>query len=202
MINIDDKNSQLRSYGMLAEQLTDAVDALEESTAPGESCFAEVLLQSSNGQEDQTPQSPASTMIPYVSQSVVLDLQPESARLSPASAQRLVRLLWDAIRRGQNSLEIKLRPNHLGDLKIRITLQGNQVHLDALAAEPRVVELLLSNQQELRQGLSRWGLVLGRFHAHCVELDQAKVLPTALTEGTCNLLSAAEPRRSFIKVVA
>ena len=179
-------------------QPSDFAGGLDDAAEPG---FFEQLLHSPVGKEKQND-SPQNSELPLRAQEPILAILPEEMKLSRSASQTLVRVLWDAVRRKQQEVELKLRPSTHGKLVLRIQVQGNQVHLQALAEDPRILSLLLASKGELASGLARWGLVLGRFEAHSPNPIETDLSAGSSTVNHLSLEAAAELRRSFIKVVA
>lgn len=117
--------------------------------------------------------------------------------------RRLAQVLWQATTRSDNSVTLQLCPETLGRLEMRIQVQGNTVNLDALVEDPEVARVLLVDQQELAEGLARWGLRLGRFTARCRGPDENEVLPTGAQalEQREDVAPVARQRRCYFEVV-
>jgi len=155
------------------------------------------------GEESQTP-AQSSLVTPLQPALPVLELSPEARGIDSSAVRTLSRIVWDAVHRSARTVELRLLPEGMGSLTIDLQLRGDVVHLRAEATDPRVVRLLLSSQQDLAQGLARWGLTLGSFKARCpaeLQLDAPSVTAGAAGDNDDSPLPVAEHRRSMIEVV-
>jgi len=184
-----------------ATEIAPAMDFASTRDPVPEQAFSAILLQSSS---KQAPQEDAqgSEMIQLSSRGAVLELALDHPRLSTAEARSLVRFLWDAVRRAQSRVELTLKPSGLGQLAIQIQVEGQRVHLEIKASDPRVVSMLLESRTELSRNLSRWGLVLGRLEAHCLGAEAVAGCAEMATIDPTTHASSPKRRRSFIEVVA
>jgi hypothetical protein len=144
----------------------------------------------------------------------VLELGSSEGRLDPQAARQLVRYLWDAHRRGQRALELRLRPEGLGRLALRLEVRGCNVYLAAVAEKPEVVRLLIVGQRELAAALARWGLVLRSLEAHSegsrprssessrTSADDGRTVGDETGRASDAPHLPAAERRSFFEVVA
>jgi|GEM_PF-2622932 len=69
------------------------------------------------------------------------------------------------VRRLENGSQIRLRlvPDHLGEVTLKLSLEGTTLTATALAQSPDVRDLLLANQQSLARSLAGHGITLGGF---------------------------------------
>lgn len=64
---------------------------------------------------------------------------------------------------GTSEVRMRLQPEHLGDVSLKITVNGNTINASIVAQNADVRDTLLSNQQQLARTLSEAGLSLGNF---------------------------------------
>jgi len=62
-----------------------------------------------------------------------------------------------------SELQLRLQPEHLGNVSLKLTVTGNTITANVIAQNPDVREALLSNQQQLVRSLAEAGLSLGKF---------------------------------------
>jgi len=62
-----------------------------------------------------------------------------------------------------SELRMRLQPEHLGYVALKLTVTGNTITANVIAQNAHVRELLLSNQQQLARSLADAGLSLGNF---------------------------------------
>jgi flagellar hook-length control protein FliK len=62
-----------------------------------------------------------------------------------------------------SELRLRLQPEHLGDVALKLTVNGNTVSANIVAQNAHVRDVLLANQQQLARSLSDAGLSLGNF---------------------------------------
>lgn len=58
---------------------------------------------------------------------------------------------------------MRLQPEHLGDVALKLTVTGNTITANVIAQNAHVRDLLLNNQQQLARSLADAGLSLGNF---------------------------------------
>ena len=169
-----------------------------------DSAFAALLRQSSSASSEDKEQRDHEVLpVPQVQQLPVLEVHPNEPQLSGQSSRRLAGIIRDSIHDGVKGVELRLMPEELGKLILRITLQGDTVHLQAETEDPQVVNLLLSSQQQLADNLERWGLMLGSFVARSTRNPGEEEKRAAnIVAQVQNQTAAADLRRSFIEVVA
>lgn len=95
----------------------------------------------------------------------VLDLSGSETRLEPAAAKRLARTLWQAAVKNAADVTLVVKPGDMGELRLRISMRGDQIFVHGLADDERVAKMLNASAKELEDALSRWGLRLGGFTA-------------------------------------
>jgi flagellar hook-length control protein FliK len=64
---------------------------------------------------------------------------------------------------GTSEVRMRLQPEHLGDVSLKITVNGNTINANIVAQNADVRDTLLANQQQLARTLSEAGLSLGSF---------------------------------------
>lgn len=64
---------------------------------------------------------------------------------------------------GTSQVRLHLQPEHLGDVTLRLTVQGNSVSANVVAQNADVRQVLMANQQQLARTLADAGLTLGGF---------------------------------------
>ncbi len=62
-----------------------------------------------------------------------------------------------------SQIQLRLQPEHLGDVSLKITVTGNTINANLVAQNGAVRDVLLSNQQHLARSLAEAGLSLGKF---------------------------------------
>lgn len=62
-----------------------------------------------------------------------------------------------------SELRMRLQPEHLGDVSLKLTVTGNTVAASVIAQNADVRDMLLGNQQQLARTLAQAGLTLGKF---------------------------------------
>lgn len=62
-----------------------------------------------------------------------------------------------------SEVRMRLQPDHLGDVSLKLTVTGNTISANIIAQNANVRDLLMQNQQQLARTLSEAGLSLGQF---------------------------------------
>jgi flagellar hook-length control protein FliK len=62
-----------------------------------------------------------------------------------------------------SEVRLRLQPEHLGDVSLKLTVNGNTIDASVVAQNAGVRDVLLSNQHQLAHALSESGLSLGQF---------------------------------------
>lgn len=62
-----------------------------------------------------------------------------------------------------SELRMRLQPEHLGDVSLKLTVTGNTISANIVAQNADVRDMLLGNQQQLARTLAEAGLSLGKF---------------------------------------
>jgi flagellar hook-length control protein FliK len=62
-----------------------------------------------------------------------------------------------------SEVRMRLQPENLGDVSLKLTVNGNTISANIVAQNAHVRDMLLSNQQQLARSLSEAGLSLGNF---------------------------------------
>ncbi len=62
-----------------------------------------------------------------------------------------------------SEVRMRLQPEHLGDVSLKLTVTGNTISANIVAQNANVRDMLLSNQQQLARTLADAGLSLGAF---------------------------------------
>ena len=62
-----------------------------------------------------------------------------------------------------SEVRMRLQPDHLGDVSLKLTWTGNTISANIIAQNANVRDLLMQNQQQLARTLSEAGLSLGQF---------------------------------------
>jgi hypothetical protein len=71
-----------------------------------------------------------------------------------------------SITEGKNNIKLRLKPPHLGTVKLEMEMKGNVLKLDVTTESQVTKELLLSHIQELQKGLHEQGIRLERMDVH------------------------------------
>jgi hypothetical protein len=137
-------------------------------------------------------------IVPTASSVPTLELRPGGV-LDDRAARLLVRVVWDAVRRGQSAVELRLRPEHLGGVQLHVRVEGDRVYVRICAESAEVARQILAARQELADGLARWRLTLAELDARDLS---ARDLRSTSTVRPRDNNTAAPARRSFIEVVA
>lgn len=62
-----------------------------------------------------------------------------------------------------SEMRMRLQPEHLGDVSLKLTVTGNTISANIVAQNADVRDMLMNNQQQLARALSDAGLSLGNF---------------------------------------
>jgi flagellar hook-length control protein FliK len=62
-----------------------------------------------------------------------------------------------------SEVRMRLQPEHLGDVSLKLTVSGNTISANIVAQNADVRDMLVSNQQQLARSLAQAGLSLGAF---------------------------------------
>ncbi len=98
----------------------------------------------------------------------------QNAPVAPAAAAHAVvdpQALIDQLVKGismrssgsTSELRMRLQPEHLGDVALKLTVTGNTISANLVAQNANVRDVLLANQQQLARTLAQAGLSLGSF---------------------------------------
>ena len=121
----------------------DAVNA-----APSGANFAAQIATAST--TNQTPAAPAAAAPPPIDpQSVIEQLVKSIAVVQSAP--------------GTSQVRLRLQPEHLGDVTLRLTVTGNSVSANVVAQNADVRQMLMASQPQLARTLADAGLMLGGF---------------------------------------
>lgn len=104
-----------------------------------------------------TPVSPAHSAFASGSSGAYTTIDPQ------AVIEQLVKGI--VLRNSGNTSEVRMRlqPEHLGDVSLKLTVSGNTITATIVAQNAHVRDMLLQNQQQLARSLSEAGLSLGNF---------------------------------------
>ena len=78
------------------------------------------------------------------------------------NSERLVQAMRVMVKDGVSEATVRLRPDHLGEVRIEVRVEGKSVTATVNAESPAVREWLRLNEDTLRSGLSQQGLTLDR----------------------------------------
>ena len=137
-----------------------------ESTDSQERSFGEPSQDRSNS---ENPHQPKPTLIETAVPIAKATLNTKIESLDrPTPAHELVRALADRIEtalatRPQERITIEFRPLDLGDIKVVLTQQNDQVEAQIITDNDRVRQAVHAVQAELRQSLEQRGVQLGAF---------------------------------------
>ena len=132
------------------------------------------------GQSQGLPQAPqaqnqssVSQTMPFAAQAAAAPAANLAASQTPATThaavdpnaviEQLVKSLSMRTFGGSSELQLRLQPEHLGNVSLKLTVTGNTISANVVAQNPDVREALLSNQQQLVRSLAEAGLSLGKF---------------------------------------
>jgi len=73
-----------------------------------------------------------------------------------------VRSVLLSVRDGSSELRVRLKPEHLGELHLKVVFKDNVLHLDVSTQSTVVKSVIESNLGQLRQSLDNSGLDTGR----------------------------------------
>ena len=89
------------------------------------------------------------------------DVQQAAEAGPPVPAVAVSQELSQAITHGARRVQMRIVPEGLGELDIKVQMTGQQVHLTIRGDAPELAQLLTHKVQELRQDLQQQGLSLG-----------------------------------------
>ena len=138
------KESQDRGFGSSGSSLTSATQT--QSSMPAPSGFSAQLAST-----PATPVHSSSSAVPYTA------IDPQSV------IEQVVKGIVIRNAGGTSEVRMHLQPEHLGDVSLKITVNGNTINANIIAQNADVRDALLSNQQQLARTLSEAGLSLGNF---------------------------------------
>ncbi len=81
-------------------------------------------------------------------------------------AGQVSRQISRSIMEGKDHIRLRLKPPHLGTVRLEMVMKGNVLKLDVAAENQVTRELLLSHIQELKQSLVEQGIKLERMDVH------------------------------------
>lgn len=87
---------------------------------------------------------------------------PEAPAESKALTSQVVRGLALALRQGTGRVTLRLNPEHLGQVVVRVTVDRGQVTASLKASDPAARQLLSSSTDDLRAALEARGLSVER----------------------------------------
>jgi flagellar hook-length control protein FliK len=96
-----------------------------------------------------------------VSHEAAPQLQQTAQTEPPVSAVAVSQELSQAITHGAKRVQMRIVPEGLGELDIKVQMTGQQVHLTIRGDAPELAQLLTHKVEELRQDLQQQGLSLG-----------------------------------------
>jgi|GEM_PF-5306130 flagellar hook-length control protein FliK len=180
-----------------------------ESNAKNASAqFANLLALATGEEDDKDSQAGTVLAAPELAtaERAVLDLGGSETRLEPAAAKRLARTIWQAAVKNKADVTLLVKPGDMGQLKLRISMRGDQIFVHGMADEGKVAEMLNASKQELEDALSRWGLRLGGFTAEQRATDVEGISSTQSaavhrTEAEELDLESRFPSRSYVEVI-
>jgi flagellar hook-length control protein FliK len=85
-----------------------------------------------------------------------------NAQLTQSVIDQTVRSVLLSVRDGSSELRVRLKPEHLGELHLRVVVKDNVLHLDVSTQSTVVKSVLESNLGQLRQSLDNSGLDTGK----------------------------------------
>jgi flagellar hook-length control protein FliK len=139
------KQSQDRGFASSGSLTTAA--AQTQSNVPAASAFSAQV----GSAPVTTVHSPAGSTTPYT------PIDPQSV------IEQVVKGIVIRTSGGTSEVRMRLQPENLGDVSLKITVNGNTINANIVAQNADVRDTLLSNQQQLARTLSEAGLSLGNF---------------------------------------
>jgi len=156
-----------------------------QSTAQGKTVSAEEFAQLLNREglrmEDKAQQlHPAATRSPVdaaLSQAAVRQSAQTARTAAPAAAEapqvsQIARDISAQLLRGNTEMRIALKPEHLGEMRVRIVLEADNVTMSMRVESAPVKAMLEANAGQLREALLQHGIRVGGFdvdvHEHNV----------------------------------
>ncbi|MBI2252350.1 MAG: flagellar hook-length control protein FliK, partial [Armatimonadetes bacterium] len=94
---------------------------------------------------------------------------PESVKKEEVLEQMLEKITLSNLE-GKNEINIKLNPEYLGGVKLKIQTQGKQVKAEFETTSRLTKKIIQENLEELRQGLKEQGLILEDLEIKIVEV--------------------------------
>ena len=84
------------------------------------------------------------------------------SQLAQSVVNQTVKSVLLSVRGGSSELRVRLKPQHLGELHLRVAFRDNVLHLDVSTQSTVVKSVIESNLGQLRQSLDNSGLDTGR----------------------------------------
>jgi flagellar hook-length control protein FliK len=140
------KESQDRSFG--SSGLSSTPSTQTQSSAPPVTAFS--------AQVASAPASPVHSSCPAAA-------TPYTAIDPQSVIEQVVKGIVIRGSGGTSEVRMRLQPEHLGDVSLKLTVSGNTITANIVAQNADVRDMLLSNQQQLARTLSEAGLSLGNF---------------------------------------
>ncbi|MBI4584285.1 MAG: flagellar hook-length control protein FliK [Planctomycetes bacterium] len=122
--------------------------------------------------ESPAPPRPASSGAPAPAKAPADEVTLDPGRDS--FEQQVSQLILSRIRQGESQMRILLRPPHLGQLHVHLTLRGSALDLAFKVESKPVRELLQSRHQELQRALSAGGVEMEKFHVQLIGSDDSR----------------------------
>lgn len=113
-----------------------------------------------------TPTASASSGMGPISTNNTVQTTAASARTPEAPVQQIADRVQVTLDQGENSATIRLQPEELGGVRIRLQVQDGQLHLSIQAEKTQTGRLLDQQLGDLRQTLESGGIKVGDLAVH------------------------------------
>lgn len=163
-------SSTSQSNAALFDRLVSAIADQAASAANGSSGKA----QDGQTAAGSTVQTGSNSAVPLAASGATAaqnaQTQPSSQPLTPyttvdpsAVIEQVVKGIAMTTTANGSQLHLRLQPEQLGDVSLKLTVVGNTITANVVAQNADVRDMLLSNQQHLVRSLAEAGLALGKF---------------------------------------
>lgn len=126
-----------------------ALPVLHRTPSTGNATPAAAFATAIQNASAPAAQTPSLAQAPYIDPQAVIEQLVKGIVLRNAGSTSEVRM--------------RLQPEHLGDVSLKLTVTGNTISASIVAQNADVRHALLSNQQQLARSLAEAGLSLGKF---------------------------------------
>ncbi len=167
-------SDSIRNAHMVSER-TDNTQKVD--SGPGNEKIAELLENRWNSKEDMG--IPGRNKAANIAHTVTEDraftesikvaqqhARPSFRSLPMYVVSQVSRQIGRSLMRGEDNIRLRLKPPHLGTVKLAMGMKGNVLQLNVVAESQATRELLLSHVQELKQSLIEQDIRLDKMDVH------------------------------------